>query len=86
MEPTWRVEITFREDERKTQADAVLDRPAGRLHGWGRTHRDPGDPDVPRIGEDVAAARALIRLGHWLLGEAEDEIEEIEQRPVHIHV
>lgn len=85
MEDTWQVEITFNEDERRTQADAILERPSGRLHGWGRTRRDPGDPDVPRIGEEVAAARALIRLGHLLLGEAADEIEEIEQHPVHIH-
>lgn len=85
MEPVWTVEITFREDERKTHADAILDRPVGQLHGWGRARRAPGDPDIPRVGEEVAAARALIRLAARLLGEAEDEIEEIEQRPVRIH-
>lgn len=47
--------------------------------------RDPSDADVPIIGEEVAAARALIRLAHQLLGAAETEIEAIERHPVHIH-
>lgn len=84
--PTWRIEITFTEDDRTTRADAVLDVAGHHHHGWGRARRDPSDPDVPVIGEEVAAARALIRLGHQLLGAAEDDIEEIEQRPVHLHV
>jgi hypothetical protein len=54
-------------------------------HGWGQARRNPADPDVPRIGAEVAAARALIRLGHHLLGAAENDIEDIEHHPVHIH-
>jgi hypothetical protein len=85
MEPTWRVEIVFTEDDRRTRADAVLEFADRRLHGWGRASRDPADPDVPVIGEEIAAARALIRLGRMLLGEAESDIEEIEHQPVQIH-
>lgn len=86
MDAGWRVEIVFEEDERRTRADAVLHLPSRRVHGWGQSRRDPADPDIPRIGEEVAAARALIRLAHQLLGAAEDEIEDIEHHPVHIHV
>ena len=83
--PVWRLEITFTEDDHTTRADAVLDVAGHHHHGWGRSRRDPGDADVPVIGEEVAAARALIRLAHQLLGAAEEEIEEVEQRTVHIH-
>lgn len=83
--PVWRLEITFTEDDQTTRADAVLDVAGHHHHGWGRSRRDPGDADVPIIGEEVAAARALIRLAHQLLGAAEEEIEEVEQRAVHIH-
>lgn len=83
--PTWRIEITFTESDRATRADTVLDVAGRHHHGWGQSRRDPVDRDVPVIGEQVAAARALIRLGHQLLGAAENDIEEIEQHPVHIH-
>jgi hypothetical protein len=84
--PVWRLEITFTEDDRDTRADVVLDVAGHHHHGWGRSRRNPTDPDVPVIGEEVAAARALIRLAHQLLGAAANEIEEIEQHPVQIHV
>lgn len=83
--PVWRLEITFTGNERTTRADAVLDVAGHYLHGWGQARRDPADPDVPVIGEEVAAARALIRLGHQLLGAAENDIEEIERHAVHVH-
>jgi hypothetical protein len=86
MSDIWRIEINFTEDDQTTRADVVLDVGGRHHHGWGRAKRDPLDADVPIIGEQIAAARALIRLGHQLLGAAENEIEEIEQHPVRIHV
>ncbi len=83
--PVWRLEINFTEDDRATRADVLLDVGGHQHHGWGRSKRNPSDMDVPVIGEEVAAARALIRLAHQLLGAAEDDIEEIEQHPVHVH-
>ena len=83
--PVWRLEITFTEDDRATRADVLLDVGGNHHHGWGRAKRDPEDKDVPLIGEEVAAARALIRLAHQLLGAAESDIEEIEHHPVRIH-
>lgn len=83
--PTWQLAIEFAENDPATRADVVLDVGDRRLHGWGRAVRNPDDADVPLIGEEIAAARALIRLAHQLLGAAESDIEEIEQHPVHIH-
>jgi hypothetical protein len=83
--PVWRLEITFSEDGRATRADVVLDVGGHHHHGWGQAKRDPADADRPIVGEEVAAARALIRLAHQLLHAAESDIEEIEQHPVRIH-
>lgn len=86
MERPWKVEINFvKEDEFTTRADAVLDAVGGDHHGWGQARRNPADADVAHIGQEVAAARALIRLAHQLLGAVENEIEDIEHHPVHIH-
>jgi hypothetical protein len=80
--PTWTVVITFTEDENTTRADATLTAGAVELTGWGRARRNPSDPDVPAIGEELAAARALSELSHHLLHKAADLIEEIEHKPV----
>ncbi|MAT04887.1 MAG: hypothetical protein CL424_07580 [Acidimicrobiaceae bacterium] len=83
--PVWRLEVVFTEDDRTTRADVMLDIGEHHHHGWGRAKRDPDDLDMPVVGQEIAAARALIRLAHQLLGAAESEIEEIERQAVHIH-
>ncbi|MGD0085128.1 MAG: DUF1876 domain-containing protein [Acidimicrobiales bacterium] len=78
----WTVEILFTEDENHTRADARLNTGSREMSGWGRSRRNPADPDVPAIGEELAAARALSDLAHQLLHEAVDAIEEFEAPPV----
>ena len=80
----WTVEIAFTEDEGKTRADAILDCGAEQLQGWGRARRNPDDPDVPAVGLEVAAARALSDLAHHLLDEAARRIESWEGQPVRL--
>ena len=80
----WTVEITFSEDEDKTRADAVLNAGAEVLEGWGRARRNPSDPDVPAVGEEIAAARAFSDLAHHLLERAAHRIESWEGRPIHL--
>jgi hypothetical protein len=83
MKPlTWTMEIVFSEDEDRTRADAMLTGGAEVLQGWGRARRNPVDPDVPAVGEDIAAARALSELAHHLLDRAGHRIESWEGRPV----
>ena len=84
-EPTWRVDVTFTEEEDRTRADAILEFGGQRFHGWGQAKRSPGDPDVPVIGEELAASRALSELAHHLLHAAADRIENFEGRPVSLH-
>jgi hypothetical protein len=81
---TWTVEIAFDEEEGKTRADAVLTGGSERLQGWGRARRSPADPEVPTVGEEIAAARALADLAHHLLELAAHRIESWEGHTVHL--
>jgi hypothetical protein len=81
----WRVGITFTNEGERTRADAVLDLAEERVHGYGQAKRAPGDPTVPVIGQDLAAARALSDLSHQLLDAAAARIEAREGHPVRLH-
>jgi hypothetical protein len=81
----WTVEVTFTETDDRTRADARLHEANGEWHGSGRARRNPVDPDIPMIGEELAAARALSDLSHHLLNAAADKIESFEGRPVRLH-
>jgi hypothetical protein len=81
----WTVEVLLVEDDVKTDAEAVLEVGAERYAGWGRARRNPADPEVPRIGEELAAARALSDLAHKLLDAAASAIERYEGHPVRVH-
>jgi uncharacterized protein DUF1876 len=81
----WTVEIVFTEDDDHTRADALLQAGQRNFTGWGRARRNPSDPSVPLIGEELAAARALGDLAHRLLHEAADAIEQFEGGPVVVH-
>ena len=76
MTASWDVDVKFEEDPNHTVATASMRTPSGReLTGVGRARRSPGDRPVARIGEEIAAARALSQLTHELLDYAADEIE-----------
>jgi hypothetical protein len=83
----WTVEVLLDESEDKTDAEAVLEIRGERYAGWGRARRNPLDPAIARIGEELAAARALSDLAHKLLDAAATEIEQFEGRsaPVQVH-
>jgi hypothetical protein len=81
---TWTVSITFTEEDEKTRADAILAGSPDELRAWGRARRNPTDPDLPAVGAEVAAARALADLSHHLLEQAAHRIELWEGRPVHL--
>lgn len=81
VEKHWTVEIHLTEqtDESgvRTHAEARLRTRAGTdLHGVGLARKHPDDADVPRIGDELAAARALSDLAHQLLHVAVDDIEQ----------
>ncbi len=84
-ERVWTVEVVFTEDEDRTRADARMHATRRDWHGWGRSRRNPLDPDVPAIGEELAAARALADLSHQLVDAAAHGVETFEGHPVTIH-
>jgi hypothetical protein len=77
----WHVEIEFDEDDTHTKAALLLRLPDGtELRARGHAKRNPADQPQPRIGEEIAAARALSELTHELLDKAAREISEITHR------
>ncbi|KQY25213.1 hypothetical protein ASD16_07210 [Cellulomonas sp. Root485] len=91
MASTWKVTIYLfdaddaRHDTGVTKAHAVLSTSAGTtLDGYGRARRAPRDVDVPEIGEELAAARALRNLADRLLSATSDDIEAIEHDDVQL--
>ena len=85
VDQSWIVNVMFTEEGDRTRADAILELGGERLHGFGRASRAPRDPNVPVIGKDLAAARALGDLSHQLLDAAADRIERFEGHPVKVH-
>ena len=81
----WTAEIIFTEEGATTRADAVLDCGLNQIRGWGQAQRNPDDPDVPRIGREIAAGRALEDLVTKLLEAAEAGICDRTGEQIHIH-
>jgi hypothetical protein len=80
---TWYVEIHI--DESKTRARAHLrTRDETHLVGIGTARLDPTDVDVPEIGDELAASRALADLAHRLLDATVADIEAITHEPAHL--
>ncbi|MFI7407420.1 DUF1876 domain-containing protein [Streptomyces sp. NPDC049627] len=74
----WKVRLSLVEDDGTTKARAELDTgtagtPA--LTGHGVAHRNPADTDVPEIGDELAAGRAMHDLAQQLVAAAEQDIE-----------
>jgi len=86
MVDSWPVEISLREEDRETQAEARLIKEGIGLVGHGLARRNPDDREVTQIGEEIAAARALSDLAHLLLGFAAEQIEDITHERAHLHL
>ena len=54
------------------------------MAGRGSARRNPVDPQVPKIGDELAAARALSDLSHRLLEVAAEDIEQATQDQVRL--
>jgi hypothetical protein len=80
------VEIEVTEEPEHTEARARLELGDGSRGGWGRARRNPSDPDRPRLGDELAMARALSDLAHHLLDEVATQIEATEGKPAQLHL
>ncbi len=73
---TWTVHVKLDEEGDDTFADATLTlENKTEMRGHGTSRRNPRDESEPRIGDELAAARALSDLAHQLLAAAASDIE-----------
>jgi hypothetical protein len=81
----WTVDVLVNDDEGRTYAEACLRSGEDtRLVGVGRAKLNPSDRDIPEIGDELAAARALCDLGQRLLVAASNDIRAVTHEPVHL--
>ena len=82
---TLSLQVHVVEREADTTADVMLTLASGeQVRGHGLSYRNPRDPDVPEIGDELAAARALSELSHRLVEAAAENISRREHRDVHL--
>lgn len=83
---TWDVRVTVVESGGSTTAEAtVMNGPPEALRGVGHARKAPEDPEVPLIGDEIAAARALRRLADRLLTVAEADVSAAIGHKAHLH-
>ncbi|MFE9454424.1 DUF1876 domain-containing protein [Streptomyces sp. NPDC006739] len=72
----WSVRLhLFEEDDGTTKAQITLDTGTTALTGHGTAHCNPADTNVPEIGDELAAGRAVHDLAHQLLNAAERDVQ-----------
>jgi len=81
---TWGLEFRFEEEDQKTVAVATLTVGKRTLKTRGTARRSPTDPNLPRVGEDLAVARALSQLAHDLVSDAAARLEAVTHQPAGI--
>jgi Domain of unknown function (DUF1876) len=80
----WTVQVDIDEHEDRTRAVARLHTGGAQsLTGTGLARLNPTDRDVPKIGDELAVARALSELSHLLLDVAARDIEQSSGEPAH---
>lgn len=71
----WKLTFETKEDENHCDMVVHLDAGDRSLSGHGQSRRNPSDPSVPQVGEELAAARALHDLANHLTEDAWETIE-----------
>lgn len=69
------IEIGIDEDDTTTLVHAVLDLRGDHFDATGRAKRNPSDPCIPLIGEELALARALGSLEDQIIDAAYQKID-----------
>ncbi|MGW8764407.1 dsRBD fold-containing protein [Streptomyces sp. NPDC055815] len=73
----WTVGLELTEDSGRTKAEATLSTGTSTLTGHGSARCNPADVDVPAIGDELAASRAMKDLAGKLMREANREMEAV---------
>ncbi|MFJ4776052.1 DUF1876 domain-containing protein [Streptomyces sp. NPDC088762] len=70
----WTVGVHLTEEDGTTKARAVLDTGKTTLVGRGRARCNPQDVEVPAIGDELAASRAMRDLAGQLMRAADRDL------------
>ncbi|NHD16842.1 MULTISPECIES: DUF1876 domain-containing protein [Actinopolyspora] len=82
----WVVTVYIDERDDRTRAEArLMKRGEPELRGNGIAHRNPRDVNVPEIGAELAASRALSQLADQLLDVSAADVERSTGQPAHFH-
>ena len=82
----WSITVEIDEEDDTTLAHVSLRTPAGQeVTGVGRAQRNPHDPSVPEIGDELAVSRALRNLAERLLHATERDISGATGESAHLH-
>ncbi|MER6502089.1 DUF1876 domain-containing protein [Streptomyces sp. NPDC001455] len=77
----WNVHVGLTEEDGTTRAEAVLDTGSERLVGHGVARCNPQDVDIPAIGDELAASRAMKDVAAQLMKAADEELESVGAGP-----
>ncbi len=75
MEKDITLNLHLLEDDIETVAHAVLNLRGDHFESFGKARRNPADPPMPVIGEELAIARALQTLTSQIMEAAQDKVE-----------
>ncbi|MDH3499500.1 MAG: DUF1876 domain-containing protein [Acidimicrobiia bacterium] len=75
MEKDVGLNLHLSEDERETVVFATLDLRGDHFEALGKARRNPDDPPMPVVGEELAIARALHDLTGQVMNAAQSKIE-----------
>lgn len=75
MEKDITLDLHISEDDSNTLAFATLDLRGDHFEAMGRARRNPADPPMPVIGEELAIARALQQLTSQVMEAAQEKVE-----------
>ncbi|MFI6416418.1 DUF1876 domain-containing protein [Streptomyces sp. NPDC050842] len=73
----WTVGLELVEESGRTDAEARLSTGTSTITGHGTARCNPSDVDVPAIGDELAASRAMKDLAGKLMREANREMEAV---------
>ncbi|WP_181764352.1 DUF1876 domain-containing protein [Streptomyces albidus (ex Kaewkla and Franco 2022)] len=78
----WNVRIFISENEGTTTARAVLETATNTYTGRGMARCNPQDVDIPTIGDELAASRAMAELGRQLMRVADRDLQGVGAGPL----
>ncbi len=81
MERDITIAVHLVEDDSETNVKLVLDLRGDHFEAIGKARRNPIDPPLPAVGEELAIARALTNLQEAVM---ETALEKVERFTVHV--